>query len=112
MEKINEAYYLLIDLEKQDSYIGVSNQSDGNVQKLIPYVWENYRKAIIIITIVLIGSIILFFPTETNNNINIVFFGKFVNTYDFIRALKNRNMNNEIELMNQKNNDTGIYTVR
>ncbi|NMB95035.1 MAG: hypothetical protein GYA02_00225, partial [Clostridiaceae bacterium] len=35
MEKINEAYYLLIDLEKQDSYIGVSNQSDGNVQKLI-----------------------------------------------------------------------------
>ena len=90
MEKINEAYYLLIDLISADT--GNPYEADENPQKLITYVRRNSKKAIIFFAIFIIVIMFLFVPTN-NNYINIVIFGELENNLHFIKALEDNNTN-------------------
>lgn len=90
MEKINEAYYLLIGLRNQDAE--QVNEYDGKPQKLVPYVWENYKKAVLVTVVILISSLFFFFSDAKDDSISIVFFGEFENIYDQIQLLKEKNV--------------------
>ncbi|HHV97319.1 MAG TPA: J domain-containing protein [Clostridiaceae bacterium] len=95
MEKINEAYYLLIGLHSHDTkkLLGSDDEelsSDKMAQKLKVYIRENIGKVIAVFIIVLIGAVILLF-SDSNNYINIVIFGEYENNLRFIKAFESKN---------------------
>ena len=96
MEKINKAYYQLIGLGSDNA--NDANQNDCKPQKLIPYIWENYKGTVAIAIIILIASLTLLLSKSDDRKINIVFFGEFQDDYNYIQALKDKNINNMIRI--------------
>lgn len=76
MEKINEAYLTLININSKNLNYGTQNQEIR--QKLVPFFIENYKGPIIvaIILIFLFASAIITVNKESNK-INVVWFGEF-----------------------------------
>ncbi|HOJ11321.1 MAG TPA: hypothetical protein PK733_12115 [Clostridiales bacterium] len=86
MEKINEAYYCLIGIDREKSQD--ASGSHEKQRNTLLYMLGDHKTAVLICLVILVAAIAVFAWEPVENNINIVIFGEFMDDLVDINSLK------------------------